>query len=280
MNACDKGAQWAAAVRVGEDARQRELRPNVISVGSLISVWGKCSEWRRAVGALGVGRVDLACWNGAITGCEKAGLHEMSTRLLEDMVSLDLRPDTISFNAVCSSFARDGLWKASVNLLERTLKLGRPSIISFNSCISCCGPQAAWPQALALFQAASKQLRCSLVSLAALAAVLPWRRALAGASKEVFGSSAAMSQSAKATQWRQVVQLWSRLGAEGLCRDVVALGALTESWPSKGAWEEAMKMLCLGDSNEIIWGAVVAACYKAEAGRKRADFAWLLMVFR
>lgn len=270
MNACDKGAQWAAALVVREDARQRQLRPNLISVGSLISASGKSSEWRRAVGALEAGPVDRACWNGAITGCEKAGLHDMSLRLLEDMVSLDLRPDTISFNAVCSSFARDGLWKTSVSYLE-TLKLFlRPSVISFNSCISSCAPQAAWPQAAALFRAASTQLRCSAVSLAALAAAVPWRRALAlcSAGAAPFLSSAAMSQSAKATQWRRAAQLWWHLGAVGR-RDVVALGALTESWPLVSAWEDAISMLRLGRSNEIIWGAVVAACYKAEAGGKR-----------
>ncbi|CAJ1348662.1 unnamed protein product, partial [Effrenium voratum] len=238
ISACDKGKQWRHAVCLLTDLQEA---PNAISVGSAISACGKAVRWETSVLLLSTPATSLlldgVCWNGAISACEKASLAQAAARLLRGMGHAGIRPDTISYNAVCTSFANRGLWRHSLHCLQRVLTLLKPSIVSFNSCIAACS--TAWRVAAGLFGSIrATKLSPTLVSRSSLAAAVGsrWRRSLAVAAEDAAGQEPATRSAAISActgRWRAAVALLAGFRAVALRLDLLAFGALmaaTMAW--------------------------------------------------
>ncbi|CAJ1398857.1 unnamed protein product, partial [Effrenium voratum] len=250
ISACDKGKQWRHAVCLLTDLQEA---PNAISVGSAISACGKAVRWETSVLLLSTPATSLlldgVCWNGAISACEKASLAQAAARLLRGMGHAGIRPDTISYNAVCTSFANRGLWRHSLHCLQRVLTLLKPSIVSFNSCIAACS--TAWRVAAGLFGSIrAAQLSPTLVSRSSLAAAVGsrWRRSLAVAAEDAAGQEPATRSAAISActgRWRAAVALLAGFRAVALRLDLLAFGALMAATM---AWERHVTLLRLGRS--------------------------------
>ena len=158
INACAKGGQWSRAFDVLEDAKGRLLRPNAITMSSMIS-----GLWESALMLCQKYPVDEIFWNGAISATD----WNMAIELLGGMPRGSFSPDSISYNSCISALES---WENSLDYLVDMVKHRiQATVISYNSCISCCGAAGRWLQASVLFACLrGRGLRHSVISRSAL----------------------------------------------------------------------------------------------------------------
>eukprot|EP00435_Cladocopium_sp_Y103_P012617 s196_g3.t1 len=169
INACAKGGQWTSASFLLEEVRHRLLRPNPITLGSVIS-GGGCG-WATALRLLD-GPVDAICWNGAISAGERTGEWTAAAHLLRCMDRSRWRPDSVSYNAAGAACVLTSGWEESLKYVEEMVKhrFLEPTVITYNSCITCCGAAGRWLKAALLFGSLMPRatLRPSMISRCAL----------------------------------------------------------------------------------------------------------------
>ena len=119
INACAKGVQWTSASCLLEEVRHRLLRPNPITLGSVLTGCGRARGWASALRLLrGRGPVDAICWNGAIAASERTGDWTVAAYLLRCMGHSRWRPDSVSYNAAGAACVLTSGWEESLEYVE------------------------------------------------------------------------------------------------------------------------------------------------------------------
>ncbi|CAE8635020.1 unnamed protein product, partial [Polarella glacialis] len=104
----------------------------------------------------------------AVAACEKGRRSSEAQELLEEMSSVRLQPDVISWSAVISSFARTSQGSLALVALEDMRQDGiSPNSVTINAAISACEKSLLWQQAMHLLRCLCQGARCDVVSFAA-----------------------------------------------------------------------------------------------------------------
>eukprot|EP00438_Fugacium_kawagutii_P036114 Skav236833 [mRNA] locus=scaffold1027:25194:25580:+ [translate_table: standard] len=103
----EKVGLWQNALQLFQDISTARLRPNGVSLNSLMCCLEKAGQWQLALLSLRRCPIttgpDLFSFNSAISSCEKGAQWQWALQILDVMVSGSHTPDTISFSAAISS---------------------------------------------------------------------------------------------------------------------------------------------------------------------------------
>ena len=183
LNALEKGKQWQRAAHSFTALLTTSLRPSIITSNSLMSAFTTLDQWPNSIcwlahtrrlslqhDAFSHSAVACACevseqWqvglyymeldasqslvlcNAAVSTCEKSGRWEFATTLLKHTHRKGMKPDTITHNAVLSSFGQGSRWAEAVLTLSDLSGLDAANTITYNSALSTCAEAHQWKPA-------------------------------------------------------------------------------------------------------------------------------------
>ncbi|CAE8621460.1 unnamed protein product [Polarella glacialis] len=183
LSATARATRWEQTLRSFEDLRgSRDAlspRPDIISYTTLLRALSIKKLWASALHWLGaarsdVSKLDIMCYNVAISACQGAGRWEQALGLLADAGAVRLTPDVVSLASVVGAASQGRQWRLAVALLlapERKdigslAALGaaiqscqardrrqHPDALAHNMALGACEAGLAWAQALSLLEA-------------------------------------------------------------------------------------------------------------------------------
>ena len=117
---CDSG-EWEPSFQLVQELNKGNLRPNILTVSSLMSSCGQFQQWQASYG------------------------------FCTQMIGLKLEANIVFCNAMMSANEKRSRWTTALELQQNTQDLGiRLSVVSFGSIINACEKERRWTLALAL----------------------------------------------------------------------------------------------------------------------------------
>ncbi|CAE8633618.1 unnamed protein product [Polarella glacialis] len=143
MSGCEKGKEWEQAFMLMQDLLDMSLRPDLLTLNSMISAYSQVSLWQQAQALL-----DTA-------GCEH-GLH----------------PDVVSYSAVISACGKAQQWQRVLELVARMeLQSLSPSVVTYTTALVACQQAGQWQSVLGLLGGLVAQQGRDPVAIACAAAI-------------------------------------------------------------------------------------------------------------
>ena len=267
---CGKSQRWdwslhlfscmTQAEKVDED--QRLPPADVISYGTMISIYGKQSEWKKSLFFLSACersglRADRICFNSAIDACGQGSQWVKASQLMLVMSQRCLKPDLVSISAVLASLARATRWQLALSLFWKSemretnsqatealsfasLTSRRRSfdILGLSSAISACEKGRQWKAALELL--ATRQGSLDTIS---------------------FG--AAMVACEGCSQWEQVLDLLAQMSPNSARPNASCYSTATKAAASARRWQHALVLVMEASSYDLVDGFAWASLFSA-----------------
>ncbi|CAJ1440904.1 unnamed protein product [Effrenium voratum] len=260
-------ARWPASLALAQQMSCRQVRQNVVTIGSVCLALSRGKDWRNVLRLMETSQVraNMVCFNTALTGCSD---WLQAWRLLELITLAGCVPNAVSLstglgapglewrkalmlavednemvqNALLAGLATRGWRRALDHLGIMRSNRVAPNLVSFNAALSACEPAGAWLPALGL-------LRCMRPD------------------PDVISYSSAANTCARAVQPAATVRLLAELQKKKRRRGLTRL-LVAEDWPNACA-------LLAGLRGEVVEPDVI----HANAAFRRAAWArsWLLL---
>ena len=202
--------------------------PNIVVVGSALSVLSKASKWQQANAILPWLRqnrvqANAMTYNSAMTSFTSASKWQVATCLLSRGNVDTVQPDVVSYTLLINNCEQTTQWQSGMALLQLCCCI-QPDGIVYNAAINACSQAAQWRTSQRLLRELSRaELQMETVSFNTLA-----------------------SACEKAQQWKDAALTMTSLGSLSIEADVfsfsVALKA-SRNTSFRGKWQVCWKLL-------------------------------------
>lgn len=203
--------------------------PNIVVVGSTLSVLSKASKWQQANAILPWLRqtrvqANAMAYNSAMTSFTSASRWQVATCLLSRGNVDTVQADVVSYTLLINNYEQTTQWQSGMALLQQLCCCIQPDGIVYNAAINACSKGAQWRTSETLLRELSRaELQMETVSFNTLA-----------------------SACEKAQQWKDAALTMTSLGSLSIEADVfsfsVALKA-SRNTSSRGKWQVCWTLL-------------------------------------
>lgn len=77
----------------------------------------------------------------------------LALSLLDEMRSVGLRPDHVTYGSAVSAMAKAGHWERALSLLRQMLEEGlRPNVVCYGAAVDACAKGGKWERAVGLLE--------------------------------------------------------------------------------------------------------------------------------
>ncbi|CAE8596142.1 unnamed protein product [Polarella glacialis] len=278
LSATARATRWEQTLRSFEDLRgSRDAlspRPDIISYTTLLRALSIKKLWASALHWLGaarsdVSKLDIMCYNVAISACQGAGRWEQALGLLADAGAVRLTPDVVSLASVVGAASQGRQWRLAVALLLAPERKDIGSLAALGAAIQSCQESNSWPWALSLLASARDRRQhpdalAHNMALGACEAGLAWAQALslledllpcppssvkegsAAQMADVVSFNSALSACRNASEWEQALQLVYRALGDGWLGprlDAVSFQVSIAACSDGALWPQALAFL-------------------------------------
>lgn len=133
-------------------ASEERVKPNVRCFNTVLSVFAKRGQYRRALSLVevdmpGTGVVpNIHTWSTLLDACRAGGQSgQQAVALLSRMRDAGVKPDIWCFNLCLNAASRGGEWELAVDLLEDMRETGvRPDSWSYSAVMKACVTAEEW----------------------------------------------------------------------------------------------------------------------------------------
>lgn len=284
---CDSG-EWEPSFQLVQELNKGNLRPNILTVSSLMSSCGQFQQWQASYGfctqMIGLKlEANIVFCNAMMSANEKRSRWTTALELQQNTQDLGIRLSVVSFGSIINACEKERRWTlalALVNVLQgKNLEWNQ---ITSSSSLRVLGSCGKWFDASALLQqlqsCASKMDPFSFTATSdACVEAAQWIQTLnlldvATCSEgfQVSLGNIAISASGEAEEWQEAIQLFSTSVARSVQKTMVTHNAATSAFAQSVQWWRALGLLAqLGEfanGNDITFTAVINACEKAQVG--------------
>lgn len=165
---------------------------------------------------------DTFLYNNVISVCKKTKDWRQAIELLLIMQNKGVSSDTISFSSAISACAKAGKWRESLNLLnEMTIAGIAADTICYSSAISACATAGCWKEALLLLS----DMKAKKIRIDAIAC------------------NSAISACVPSGEWTVALRLMDVMRVEGLVPNAYTYAAAMSACDAAGECDEALRLL-------------------------------------
>ncbi|CAK9012463.1 unnamed protein product [Durusdinium trenchii] len=176
ISICGKSRRWDWSLHLFSDMKRCQsmgcshgnpatLPPrDVISYGTLISMFGKLSQWQRALlllcecDTLADLTPDQVCFNAAIDACGRGLQWLRASKLLLAMLERSVLPDIVGMSTLMAALSRASCWQQALSAFSKAhASHMRLDILGMTSAISAYEKGRHWKAALELLVQASRK---------------------------------------------------------------------------------------------------------------------------
>lgn len=151
---CAQGNAWPFALSFLKDALEASTVLDAASITSVLVSCARSRRWQRSVQLFAelTSREsitpDLACFNAAMSACERGGHWSGAIALFNDMQIMLLQPDLTSVNAVISACEKGCNWQFALLVAATHSAPASKSTVTFAALLSSLMHCAAWQLAI------------------------------------------------------------------------------------------------------------------------------------
>ncbi|KAF3776991.1 Pentatricopeptide repeat-containing protein [Nymphaea thermarum] len=155
LKACTLLSDLEEGVRVHNDMKHLDLRPNVYSSNSLIELYSKCGDVvsaRRMFDEMP--QRDVLSWNSMIAGYVSNSMYDSALELFNLMRIDRAIPDLITWNTVLAAYSQRGLLEEALDILNQIKECGytMPNHVTWTTLIVGHARRGCYRKALELFK--------------------------------------------------------------------------------------------------------------------------------
>ena len=235
LSACGQGLQWLQANALVSRMMEREVRPDAVSISTLVNTFGKVMRWQLALWHFfalpTVSSVcqshrfhrricyDVLTLSSAISACEKGRKWQAALILLTEAMT----------GLICTG-SRSKSETPSESSVSMQLPSFFPDAICFSAAIVACEGCSQWERSLHLLDQmsfwSSPNVTCHAITLKAMSAARRWQHAIALLRSPIFSKEHGLNGFA----WASLFSACSTAKQEKLCTVLQALlKALSEN---------------------------------------------------
>eukprot|EP00434_Breviolum_minutum_P002808 symbB.v1.2.002468.t1/scaffold99.1/size346285/24 len=192
--------------------------------------------------------------SSVLTACEKGGLWQEGTALVQDMQLKAITPNQLSFGATISACEKLGLWLQALDVIVAMNSADiSPDAISFSAFISACEKGCEWQSAIAFLRSMSSSnvepntlSYSGAVSACEKASGSLWHIALdlsMESDRDVVSHSASISACEKAAKWTIALELLLLMPLLRLFANLVTYNAALSACDRRSQWRSLIMLL-------------------------------------
>eukprot|EP01038_Epipyxis_sp_PR26KG_P004552 gene4552-6424_t len=98
--------------------------------------------------------LDTLIFNNILDGCAKSYNSSLASTIFNRMISLDIKPDKISYTSMIKTYANINQWSKAIEIINLMLQDDHvsPDLICYSSAISACAKSGRWKEAVSLLK--------------------------------------------------------------------------------------------------------------------------------
>ena len=156
----EAASEWPEASSILLEISDRYLRPDVVTLNSLLAVFSRLAQWQRALVMLDAShehdglQADTVSYNTAITTCGRCSKFAQALHVLDGMLQQNLQPDVITQSAAMQSCARATAWQMALSLSTMQMDM---NAIALNAVLISCERSCEWQLAVRQLKATESE---------------------------------------------------------------------------------------------------------------------------
>lgn len=267
VDACAKcaakdGGAIAAAIEVVDGLEDSFLKPDVVTLTSLVATYGAAGMlyeaaevMEEAMPAAGV-RPNVFSYVTLISCCVDHGEWQEGVRWYAAMRKAGVKPNAHAFSALVSAYACGQQLERALCVPDEMARAGvRPNVVVYNCLVDACASAGDWEKGLALWMemratgiAPNERTYLSLITACEEGG--EWRRALSvfeemrssGLSANVYHYSSLIAALGKGGQFERANEFYLDMRAQGVAPNAVCFGALLDAAAEQGDSHAALRI--------------------------------------